>query len=86
MAAAPSPSTEPKLDVYKRQSILTITDDHSSPAVPFSQYILICQTKTEIFYNSLTLPIAMVNLISSYLAMDLLPPAKRQDFMDTLSS
>ena len=67
-------------------SILTITDDHSSPAVPFSQYILICQTKTEIFYNSLTLPIAMVNLISSYLAMDLLPPAKRQDFMDTLSS
>ena len=67
-------------------SILTITDDHSSPAVPFSQYILICQTKTEIFYNSLTLPIAMVNLISSYLAMDLLPPAKRQDFVDTLSS
>lgn len=67
-------------------SILTITNSYDSPAAPFSHYILICQTETKIFYNTLTLPIAMINLISSYLAVDLLPPAKRQDFIDTLSS
>lgn len=67
-------------------SILTITDSYASPAANFSHYILICPTETKIFYNTLTLPIAMINLISSYLAVDLMPPAKRQDFIDTLSS
>lgn len=67
-------------------SILTITDSHASPAANFSHYILICPTETKIFYNTLTLPIAMINLISSYLAVDLMPPEKRQDFIDTLSS
>lgn len=66
--------------------ILTITDSTSSPAAQFSHFLLLCQTATKIFYNTLTLPIAMINLISSYLAVDLLPPAKRQDFIDTLSS
>lgn len=66
--------------------ILTITDSISSPAAEFSHYLLFCQTATKIFYNTLTLPIAMINLLSSYLAVDIMPPAKRQDFIDTLSS
>lgn len=66
--------------------ILTIADSISSPAANFSHYLLLCQTTTKIFYNSLTLPVALVNLLVSYLAVDVMPPARRQDFIDTLSS
>lgn len=66
--------------------ILTITDSSSSPATSFSDYVLFCSTATKIFYNTLTLPVALVNLLSSYLAVDIMPPSKRQDFIDTLFS
>lgn len=67
-------------------AILTITDSTASPAAAFSDYLLFCQTATKIFFNTLTLPVALVNLLSSYLAVDIMPPSKRQDFIDTLFS
>lgn len=66
--------------------VLTITDSESSPATKHSTHLLICPTSTELFYNSLTLPMAALNLLASCLVIDSVAPSERQDFINTLSS
>jgi DNA-binding MurR/RpiR family transcriptional regulator len=60
-------------------TILTITDSMSSPTVQYSKYMLICHTATRVFYNSLTLPMALLNLLLSYLVIDLGPDYRSRD-------
>lgn len=60
-------------------TILTITDSMSSPTVQYSKYMLICHTATRVFYNSLTLPMALLNLLLSYLVIDLGPDYRNRD-------
>lgn len=66
--------------------IITISDSNTAPTAKYSKYILRCQTATKMFYNSLTLPMAMINLLASCLVIDMVPSSERQDFMDTLQS
>lgn len=66
--------------------ILTITDSVSSPAAKYSSQRLFCQTATKVFYNTMTMPMALVNLLVSWLVIDTVPASERKDFRDTLSS
>ena len=66
--------------------ILTITDSISSPAAEHSTHLLLCQTSTKMFYNSLTLPMTALNLLASCLVIDMVPESERKDFKKTLSS
>lgn len=66
--------------------ILTITDSNASPAAKYSNLLILCPTSTELFYNSMTIPIAMLNILASCLVIDNISPSERQSFIDTLSS
>ena len=66
--------------------ILTITDSDTSPAAAHSTLLLLCPTSTKLFYNSMTVPMAMLNILSSCLVIDSVSPAERQIFIDTLPS
>lgn len=48
--------------------VIVITDSKKSPAVIMGSTVLLCPTDTRYFFNSLTGPIALVGLITTYLA------------------
>lgn len=48
--------------------VIVITDSEKSPAVVSGSIVLLCPTDTRYFFNSLTGPIALVGLITTYLA------------------
>ena len=56
----------------------------SSPTVQYSKYLLVCHTSTRVFYNSLTLPMAMANLLLSYLVIDLGPDYRSRDLTNAV--
>ena len=66
--------------------VLPITDSETSPAAAHSTLLLLCPTSTKLFYNSMTVPMAMLNILASCLVIDSVSPAERQTFIDTLSS
>lgn len=66
--------------------ILTITDSDTSPAAAHSTLLLLCPTSTKSSYNSMTVPMAMLNILASCLVIDSVSPAERQIFIDTLPS
>ncbi len=53
----------------KKCDIVLITDNKHCPVSKFSKHILICDSKTIIFKNSLTIPISMINLLTSAMAL-----------------
>lgn len=55
----------------KTGNLLTITDSIASPAAEYSSHLLLCQTTTSMFYNSLTVPMALLNILSSCLVIDM---------------
>lgn len=59
--------------------ILTITDSVSSPSAQYSKHLLLCRTATKVFYNSLTLPMALLNILLSYLVIDMGPDYLKGD-------
>lgn len=67
-------------------SIVAITNSAASPAAEHSNHLLLCPTTTKLFYNTLTLPMALLNLLASALVIDMVPPSERNHFKDTLSS
>ena len=66
--------------------IITITNSPASPAAKHCDHLLICPTTTKAFYNTLTLPMAMINLLVSSVVIDMVPSSEWQDFVDTLPS
>lgn len=57
----------------KGATVSSITDRLDSPAVTNSSINFICNTSTKLFYNSLALPIALVNLIASCIVIEMGP-------------
>jgi DNA-binding MurR/RpiR family transcriptional regulator len=51
--------------------VICITDKAISPPAMFSDILLICQTSSIIFYNSMTAPSSLVNIIVTLLAIEL---------------
>lgn len=57
----------------KGATVSAITDSLDSPAITNNSLNFICNTSTKLFYNSLALPIALVNLIASCIVMEMGP-------------
>ena len=53
----------------KKCEIILITNSLQCPVSKHTNNILLCDTKTEIFYNSWLLPVAALNLLTSNVAM-----------------
>ena len=53
----------------KGAEIILITNSLQCPVSKHTNNILLCDTKTKIFYNSWLLPVAALNLLTSNLAM-----------------
>ena len=51
--------------------IICITDKAISPPALFSDILLTCQTSSTVFYNSMTAPSSLVNVIATLLAIEL---------------
>lgn len=66
--------------------ILTITDSAASPASKYSSLLLLCPSSTKLFYNSLALPMTILNLIASCLVVDMIPEDEIAAFKKTLLS
>lgn len=66
--------------------ILAVTDSDTSPVAKYGDHLLICPGQTKFFYNSLALPMAVLNLLASCLVIDNVSPSEMEEFKDTLSS
>lgn len=55
----------------KGVDIVTITDSLNSPAVTKNSLNFICNTATKLFYNSLALPVALINLLASGIVIEM---------------
>lgn len=51
--------------------IITITDHTSSPPSCYSDIVLLCQSSSLIFYNSMTAVLSLINIIASLLTLSL---------------
>ena len=66
--------------------ILAITDSDTSPVAKYGDHLLLCPGPTKFFYNSLALPMAVLNLLASCLVIDNVAPSEIEEFKDTLPS
>jgi len=62
---------------YRGATIITITDSSASPAVTDGPFNFICGTKTKFFFNSLTAPISLINVLTSCIALEMGPALDR---------
>lgn len=51
--------------------IICITDKTTSPPACYSDIILLCHTASVVFYNSMTAPMSIVNILATLLAIEL---------------
>ena len=58
-------------------TIITITDSSASPAVTDGPFNFICGTKAKFFFNSLTAPISLINVLTSCIALEMAPALDR---------
>jgi DNA-binding MurR/RpiR family transcriptional regulator len=58
---------------FRGTPVTVITDSLQSPAVTEESINLICDTSTRFFYNSHTLPVTLINLLASCVAIELGP-------------
>ncbi|HWS28525.1 MAG TPA: MurR/RpiR family transcriptional regulator [Clostridia bacterium] len=58
---------------FRAAPVTVITDSAESPAVTEESTNLLCDTSTRFFYNSHTLPVTLINLIASCIAIEMGP-------------
>ena len=63
--------------VYRGAKVITITDRADSPAVMADTCNFICGTKTKFFFNSLTAPVSLINILTSCIALEMGPALDR---------
>jgi len=51
--------------------IITITDKTTSPPACYSDLILLCHIEITVFYNSMTAPLSIVNILAELLALEM---------------
>jgi len=56
---------------YRGANVTAITDNLESPVVTPNSINYLCDTATEVFYNSYSLPIELVNLIASGMVLEM---------------
>ena len=56
---------------YRGASVVAITDSEQAPIPAKSTHRFICTTKTKFFFNTLTAPFSLINVLTSYIALQM---------------
>ena len=57
--------------------MVTLTDSADSPAATDGPFNFLCGTKTKFFFNSLTAPVSLINVLTSCIALEMGPSLNR---------
>lgn len=63
-----------------------ITDKISSPIAPHAEKLLLCQTSSLVYYNSMTMPVSLITILSSILAVQISTDPKTKEQIDRISA
>ncbi len=62
---------------YRGAKVVTLTDSADSPAATDGPFNFLCGTKTKFFFNSLTAPVSLINVLTSCIALEMGPSLNR---------
>ncbi|MEY8393236.1 MurR/RpiR family transcriptional regulator [Lachnospiraceae bacterium 45-P1] len=65
---------------------ICITDKLTAPIASYAEQLLLCQTSSLIYYNSMTAPTSLVTILSGILAVLIQKDAKTQERLDYIAS
>lgn len=65
---------------------ICITDKATAPISYYAEKLLLCQTSSLIYYNSMTMPTSLVTILSGILALLIQKDEKTQERLDHISS
>lgn len=65
---------------------ICITDKSTAPIAYYAEKLLLCQTSSLIYYNSMTAPASLVTILSGILAIQIQKDAKTQERLDHIST
>lgn len=65
---------------------ICITDKISSPIAPHAEKLLLCQTSSLVYYNSMTMPVSLITILSSILAVQISADPKTREQIEQISA
>lgn len=65
---------------------ICITDKLTAPIASYAEQLLLCQTSSLIYYNSMTAPTSLVTILSGILAVLIQKDVKTQERLDYIAS
>lgn len=65
---------------------ICITDKLTSPVAPYAEKLLLCQTSSLMYYNSMTVAVSLVTVLSTILAVQMDKDPQTQERLDQISS
>jgi len=65
---------------------ICITDRSTAPVAYYAEKLLLCQTSSLVYYNSMTAPVSLVTLLSGILAIQMQKDAETQKRLDHIAS
>lgn len=63
-----------------------ITDKPSSPAAAYAEKLLLCQTSSLVYYNSMTMPVSLVTILSSILAVQISTDPRTKEKLEQIGA
>lgn len=65
---------------------ICITDKSTAPVACFAETLLLCQTSSLIYYNSMTTPASLATILSGILAVQIQKDSRQQEQLEHISS
>ncbi len=65
---------------------ICITDKLSSPVASYAEKLLLCQTSSLVYYNSMTMPVSLVTILCTILAVQLSKDPEMEEKLKQISS
>ena len=56
---------------YRGAAVVAVTDSEKAPVAAACTHHFICNTKTKFFFNTLTAPFSLINVLTSYIALQM---------------
>lgn len=65
---------------------ICITDKPTAPIACYAEKLLLCQTSSLVYYNSMTMPTSLITILTSILAVQIQKDVKTQERLDHIAS
>lgn len=65
---------------------ICITDRATSPVATYAEKLLLCQTSSLVYYNSMTTPTSLITILSGILAIQIPKDSKTQERLDHIAT